>query len=253
MIYDLQRASMWKRISAYIFDSILVAILAVGFALLLSTIFGYNGYTERLDAAYDRYAAEYNVDFDIGSADFEKLSEEEQARYDEATKALFSDDEVNFVYTMIINLTLLITSIGILLSFIILEFLVPILFKNGQTLGKKAFGIAVMRFDGVKIGTPILFVRSILGKYTLETMVPVLFLIMLYFGFAGGVALLLIGALLVGQLILVLSTRARTPLHDVIANTVTVDMASQMIFDSQEAMLAYKKELHAEKVLQKKD
>ena len=154
---------------------------------------------------------------------------------------------------MIVNLTLLITSIGILLSFVILEFIVPILFKNGQTLGKKAFGIAVMRFDGVKIGTPILFVRAILGKYTLETMVPVLFIIMLYFGMTGGIALLLIGALLIGQLILIFSTRARTPLHDVIANTVTVDMASQMIFESQEAMLAYKKDLHAEKVLAQKD
>ena len=253
MIYDLQRASMWKRISAYIFDGILVATLAVGLALLLSTILGYNGYTERLDAAYDSYAAEYGVDFDISSADFEKLSETEQARYDEATKALFSDDEVKFVYTMIVNLTLLITSIAILLSFVILEFILPLLFGNGQTLGKKAFGIAVMRFDGVKIGTPILFVRSILGKYTLETMVPVLFLIMLYFGMTGGLVLLLIGALLIGQLILTLSTRAHTPLHDVIANTVTVDMASQMIFESQEAMLAYKKSLHAEQVSQKKD
>ena len=253
MIYDLQRASMWKRISAYIFDAILVATLAVGFALLLSTVLGYNGYTARLDAAYDRYATEYGVDFDIKATEFEQLSEAEQARYDEATKALFSDEEVKFVYTMIVNLTLLITSIGILLSFVILEFIVPILFKNGQTLGKKAFGIAVMRFDGVKIGTPILFVRAILGKYTLETMVPVLFIIMLYFGMTGGIALLLIGALLIGQLILIFSTRARTPLHDVIANTVTVDMASQMIFESQEAMLAYKKDLHAEKVLAQKD
>lgn len=253
MIYDLQRASMWKRISAYIFDSILIATLAVGLALALSAILGYNSYNARLDAAYDSYAAEYGVDFDISSADFEKLSEAEQARYDEATKALFSDEEVRFVYTMIVNLTLLITSISILLSFVILEFLVPLLFGNGQTLGKKAFGIAVMRFDGVKIGTPILFVRSILGKYTLETMVPVLFLIMLYFGMTGGLALLLIGALLFGHLILIFTTRTHTPLHDVIASTVTVDLASQMIFDSQEAMLAYKKRLHAEQVVQNKD
>ena len=253
MIYDLQRASMWKRIPAYIFDCILIATLAVGLALALSAILGYNGYNARLDAAYDSYAAEYGVDFDISSSDFEKLSETEQARYDEAMRALFSDDEVRFVYTMIVNLTLLITSISILLSFVILEFILPLLFGNGQTLGKKAFGIAVMRLDGVKIGTPILFVRSILGKYTLETMVPVLFLLMLYFGMTGGIALLLIGALLVGQLILIFTTRARTPLHDVIASTVTVDMASQMIFDSQEAMLAYKKSLHAEHVSQNKD
>jgi len=28
----------------------------------------------------------------------------------------------------------------------------PLLFKNGQTLGKKIFGVALMRNDGVRIG-----------------------------------------------------------------------------------------------------
>lgn len=246
MIYDLQRASMWKRLSAYLFDTILVGILAVGIALLLSTLLGYDRYAAQMDSAYDRYAAEYGVSFDLTSAEYEALSQEEQVKYDAATRALFSDDEVRYAYTMMINLTLLITTFGLLFAFLILEFLVPLLFKNGQTLGKKAFGIAVMRFDGVKIGTPILFVRTVLGKYTLETMIPVLLLIMLYFGFIGGLGLIVIGVILLAQVVLVATTRTRTPLHDLIANTVTVDMASQMIFESKEEMLAYKKRIHAE-------
>ena len=40
MIYDLQKASMWKRVSAWLFDTILLSIVAVGFAFLLSTILG---------------------------------------------------------------------------------------------------------------------------------------------------------------------------------------------------------------------
>ena len=36
------------------------------------------------------------------------------------------------------------------------------------------------------------------------------------------------------------------PIHDKLAGTVTVDLASQMIFDSPEALLEYKKRLHAE-------
>ena len=38
MIYDLQKASILKRISAGILDFILTAILAVGACLLISTI-----------------------------------------------------------------------------------------------------------------------------------------------------------------------------------------------------------------------
>jgi hypothetical protein len=35
----------------------------------------------------------------------------------------------------------------------LLEFLVPYLLKNGQTVGKKMFSLGVMRVDGVKIST----------------------------------------------------------------------------------------------------
>ena len=37
---------MWKRISAYIFDFIMLGIVAVGAALLLSGILGYDRYNE---------------------------------------------------------------------------------------------------------------------------------------------------------------------------------------------------------------
>lgn len=246
MMYDLQKANMWKRISAYIFDMILIGILAVGIALLFSTVLGYDRYAAQMDDAYDRYAAEYGISFDLTATEYEALPEAERAQYDAATKALFADEQVIYAYSMMINLTLLITTFGFLFSYLILEFLIPLLLKNGQTLGKKAFGVAVMRMDGVKISAPILFVRTVLGKYTLETMIPVLLLIMLYFGFIGGLGLILIGIILIAQVVLVSVTRARTPLHDMIANTVTVDMASQMIFDSKEGMLAFKKRIHAE-------
>ena len=61
MILDLQKANMWKRISAYLFDMILLGIAAVGFTFLLSSILGYDSYTERLDAAYEKYEAEKHV------------------------------------------------------------------------------------------------------------------------------------------------------------------------------------------------
>ena len=45
MVSDLQKASLWKRISAFLFDFILLGIVAVLFALALSAVTGYDGYS----------------------------------------------------------------------------------------------------------------------------------------------------------------------------------------------------------------
>ena len=43
-------------------------------------------------------------------------------------------------------------------------------------------------------------------------------------------------------------TRKRLVIHDALACTVAVDVASQLIFPDREAMIAYKEKMHAEKV-----
>ena len=77
--------------------------------------------------------------------------------------------------------------------------------------------------------------------------VGVSLLLMLYFGtlgLTGTVVLLAMGAL---QLILLLATYRHTPLHDLLAGTVEIDLPSQMIFDSREALIAYKEKMQAER------
>jgi uncharacterized RDD family membrane protein YckC len=237
---------MLKRISAYILDVILLVVMITGFAFLLSAVTGFDSYSEQLDEIYGKYEEKYNISIGIDYEEYQKLSEEEKANYDKANNELAEDTEANRVYGMIINLTLVITSISILLGYVLLEFIVPLIFKNGQIIGKKIFGIALMRTDSVKISTVMLFVRTILGKYTIETMIPVLIIIMTLFGSAGiiGTAvLLLIGVL---QIVLLFATKTRSVIHDLLAYTVAVDMQSQMIFDSPEALLEYKKKLHEE-------
>ena len=57
MYQDLQKASLWKRISAYIFDVILLVTVAVGVAFLLSTLFKYDSYAQKraeLRQAYEQ-------------------------------------------------------------------------------------------------------------------------------------------------------------------------------------------------------
>lgn len=246
MVTDLQKASLWKRISAGLFDMILVAIVAVGVAALLSMAFGYNTHNQNLTDAYSRYEAQYGVEFQMTQADFDALSKEEQDAYDAAYQALISDEEVIYHYNMVLNLSLLITTFSILLAVLLMEFAVPLLLKNGQTLGKKIFGVALMRSDGVKLSAVQLFIRTVLGKFTIEIMIPVYILMMIFFNTIGIVAVAVLGAILVGEILSMAISRTNALLHDTVAGTVAVDMASQLIFDTPDEKLAYIKRLHAE-------
>lgn len=251
MAVSLQRAGMWKRISAFLFDAILSGILAVLFAFLLSSVLGYDRYVDTLNRCYEAYGAEYGVDFQTSLSRYDAMTEEERQQLEEAYRAVGQDEEAAYAYQMTIRLTILMVSLGILLACLIWEVLIPGLWKDGQTLGKKIFSLGVMRSDGVRLGGVQLFVRSILGKYTVEIMIPVLVMMMLYFGSLGlpGTLLLLGLALLNGCLFLF--TYAHTPIHDLLAGTVTVDLPSQRIFDTREAMIAYKEKLAAEKAAEK--
>ena len=245
---DIQKASLWKRMSSYLFDAIILAVIAIGAASALSALLGYDGYAEKMTRYYEQYEVQYGVDFDISAEDFEKLTEEEKAVYYEADEAMNSDNEVIQAYRMMLSLSILIVSLGLFLSFFILEFIVPVLLGNGQTIGKKIFGVAVMRTNSVKITTPVLFIRSILGKYTIEMMVPVFLVFMIVFGVLGFIGALVVLAIILLNIILVFTTRYSSTIHDLLSDTVTVDMASQRIFDSYDSMIEYKKKLHAEAV-----
>ena len=243
---DLQKANLWKRISAYLFDVILLGMAVVGFAWLLSVLTGFDGYTRQLNDAYLHYETEYGVTLDVTAEAYAAMPEADRANYDAALSALSSDRDAIYAYHMLMNLSLLITSLGFLFAYLALELAVPLAFGNGQTLGKKIFGIALMRIDGVKINPLMLFVRTVLGKYTLETMIPVLIVLLILWGSLGRLGTVILVLILLLQLVLVFATRGHSLIHDLLAATVAVDYASQMIFPSEEALLAYKEKRHAE-------
>ena len=246
MRLDLQKASLSKRLPAWMLDTILLVVLATALAALLSFALGYDGYSQQLQAAYDKYETIYGVDFDLTQEEQEKLTDEQKELYQQAFDALNKDSEALRAYNMMLSLTLVILSLSILLSYVVLEFIVPLLFNNGQTVGKKIFNIALMRTDGVRVTPFMLFVRSILGKYTLETMVPILILVMMALGVVGIGGTLLLAVLLLAQVGLLLANRNRSVIHDLLACTVAVDNESQMMFDTPEALLDYQKRIHAE-------
>lgn len=247
MIFDLQKASLSKRISAFLFDFIILCVIAVGIATLLSIFVGYDAQLDRLESKYNKYEEIYGIDTDISTDDYNALPEFEKQKYADASKAMSEDEEMNTLYGILLNLTLITVSFAILIAYIITEVIVPLFFKNGQTLGKKIFGIALMRSDGVAISAFQVFVRAIIGKYTIETMIPVFLLMLVFFGVIGSGGFLIMALLLLLQLIVMIATKSNSMIHDLFAVTVAVDMSSQMIFRSSEEMLEYKKALAEKK------
>lgn len=247
MAYDLQKAGLWKRTAAWLFDSILICVLVVGIAFVLSAVLGYDRYSDAVSNTYDRIETQYGVSFDATEADYAAFTEAQRENYDAAYEALTTDEKAMYAYNMVVNLTMLISSFSILLAIGALEFAVPLILKDGRTLGKKIFGLCLVRTDCVRISTVQLFVRAILGKFAVETMIPVFLVLMLFWGITGLPGTVLILGLLLAEVLCVLLTRKNSALHDLLAGTAVADYGSQMIFDSAEALVEYQKKIHAER------
>lgn len=247
MTHDIQKADLWKRGAAWLFDGILTGILAVGIACLLSVLLGYDAHSQALNEAYARYETEYGVTFDISQEEYLAMPETARQNYDTAYEALTEDAQAMYAYNMVMNLSLVITTMGILLGMLITEFIVPLFLKNGQTLGKKIFGLCLVRTDGVKLNHMQLFTRTLLGKFTIETMIPVYILLMLFWGTVGLMGTLALAALIIAQCISMAVSGTNTAIHDLLAGTAVVDFQSQRIFRSTEDLIAYQKQIAAER------
>ena len=272
-MYDLQKASIGKRISAWLFDFMMLILVFALFAWIISAITGFDAYSDKVATAREEYKEKYGI---VSTEEYDNMDAAERAKYskfgilttegynalDDAGKAEYADtynarleacnkelienEELLEASNMMVSLTILTASLGLFFAFILMEFVVPLLFGNGQTLGKKIFGIAVMQANGVKIKPVALFVRSMLGKYTLETMIPVLVFLMVIMGMANAVSVIIALGIIVLQLASIISSKTNSSIHDLISSTVAIDYASQMIFESDEALIEYKKKIAAE-------
>ena len=252
MVVDLQKANFWKRLAAWIFDGILICVLAVGCGALLANALNYDTKAATLEAVYGRYEAQYGVKFEISQETYDAMTPEEQANYDAAYAALISDKTAVDAYNAVINQTLLIVTFGILIAVMALEFVVPLLMGNGRTVGKRIFSLGVIRTDAVRVNSMQLFARALLGKFTIETMIPVYIIMMIFFGNMGMIGTLVLMALAVTQLILLVATRNNSQIHDLLAGTVVVDIGSQTVFRDTEEMIEYTKRIHAERAAQQR-
>ena len=171
-MYDIQKASVLKRLSAFLFDFIFIAIISVGIAFAISGITNFYGTLDSYQAHIDNYAEEHGIKLDITEEEYNALSEDERKLYEGMGMELFNNEDFVHDYELIISLTLVMVTLSPFVAFLMLEFLVPLFLKNGQTLGKKIFAIGVVRMDSVRLTPLVLFARNILGKFTIGTMIP---------------------------------------------------------------------------------
>ena len=252
MGYSLQKAPLLKRFAAWMLDSILVCVLAAGVALAFSAVLNYDSHYETMDQSYARYEAEYGITFNISLTEYEALPEADRKNWDAAYDALRSDEAVLNAYTMVITLTLVMTTVSILLAVIIVEFLIPLWLGNGQTVGKKVFGLCLMRNDGVKVNNLQLLTRALLGKGTVETLIPVFIFLMLFWAIVGAWGLGFLMIMVIAQFLCVTITKTNSAMHDLMAGTVVVDAGSQRIFGSTDELLEYLKQAAAERAARQK-
>lgn len=266
-MFELRKIGIIKRASALLLDMILLAVLATGFMFLISLMCNYSA-EEQLSMqnylAWEDFrkayigdiAAHYGFSYEEDGDTYIIKKGKEESSLDELTQLLIDSKgedaevksaydaflmlppkaEVDRQYSYVFNLLFMMTSLGILLSYIVLEFIIPIILKNGQTVGKKVFGICLVRPDCVKISILSLFARTLLGKYAIETMFPVLLVFMFIFGGIGILAIILLATLALLNIVLFFALKNRTPIHDLIAGTVAADMRLQMIFQSEEEL-----------------
>lgn len=244
---DIQKASLLKRLSALILDFIIIVILSTFFILIISKITNYDSNNKKLLESYSYYENKHNIVFSISADEYSSYSDSERQEYDNAYEELINDTEAMKNYEVVVTLTLLSLSLGVFFAFFVAEFIIPQFFKNGTTIGKKVFSLAVIRKGGWKINNRVLFIRSILGKYTIETMVPLLIVVMILFSSIGIVGPIVIFLIALLNLLLVLFTKYNQALHDILADTIVVDYSSQYIFSSEEEVIERKKEIAKEK------
>ena len=276
-MFELRKIGIVKRASALLLDAILLAVLTTGFMWIISLIANFSSKQELAVQYYNEWE-DFRIEYFPSVAPFYGFDYEQNEdgteftltmngvpkTEDDVVRALNSSDgndpetaeayqkfltltprnKVDAQYLLVYSTLFMMISLGLLLAYLVLEFILPIILKNGQTVGKKVFGICLVRSDCVKITNISLFARSILGKFAVETMFPVLLVFLFFFGGLGVLAIILFAALMILNIVLFFATKNRTPIHDIFAATVAVDMKLQMIYESEEELAMKKAAQH---------
>ncbi|MBQ8768368.1 MAG: RDD family protein [Oscillospiraceae bacterium] len=229
---DFHKAKPIKRLGAYVIDLILLLVITTAVALAMYSAMDYNAYEDKYEMSCEKYGQQFGVDLSASRADQAELSEAEQEKYLAAWEALNADEETMDALKQMLRIELLSLMVGFLVGYVILEIMIPLIFKNGQTVGKKILGLCVMHKYHVRVGFMQIIYRTILGKYFIETLIPVVMLVLSDYGVLGMTASLVLAAIAMTQGFIVMMSQANCGIHDKLFNTVVADFKKQHIFDT---------------------
>lgn len=227
---DVQRAPYSKRLFAFLADVILAGIITAGLYFLLSAAFNVDSYTNRYKEIIAGYERDYGVSFKTTAEEYAKMTEDEKENYKNAVDAANNDKDANDAIVTSYTLSFIIFASGIVLSTVILDFMIPIFTKDGRSLGKLLFGLGVMRRGCTKISTPVLFVRNVIGKGVFEAALPAVIILTVFNNVTGIFGVILLVIFLIAEIFSLIKSGGSSMLHDVLADTVVIDWASQRIF-----------------------
>ncbi|MDY4788607.1 MAG: RDD family protein [Bacilli bacterium] len=223
--YTIQKPSFFKRVVALIFDIICVTFLFVAVENLVSHPIVNAAYNyDELDHKYEEKLVEHGIGyFDEKDGNKFKLNELPEGQTDYDWTSFRKDEDALYYEGMVSNLNLFKITLDALLSELIVFCIVPLILRNGQTLGKKLMHLGLISTNEVKVRSWNVFARYAIGIFALETMISLFFFTFFIFPLP-----------LILSFIFAVSSKRGMALHDYIGGTIVIDMNNTVILDTVE-------------------
>lgn len=263
-VFELRQAKISKRIAAFVMDMIMFFIIFAG-ALFAFENFSVDYNENRI--VYEEKCLEHNLSFETinengekyvktwtiqdylessyasssckvsNSSNLTSVSSECQEEFNKfflKNNENFSKDEVALkAFNNVLNYRISFYAISTLVGLIIVNLVFPLIFKNGQTLGKKIMHLGLVSKKGIKVSKLNVIGRFLLGIFAVEVM-P----LMMYFAASNVFGMTaIIGVLVtVVNFCLIVFTKNHTMIHDYIGGTIVIDLDTTVIFNTLEEM-----------------
>ena len=224
-----------NRFAAFIIDAILLVILLTGCLYIFSMIFQYDAHLATLESEYikEGYLI-LNVEKNI----YEYLAET-APNYNAVLESVKNNQVILQEQQYLATYTTNVPALSIAIVLLILEFIVPLFLKNGQTVGMKVFKIALISNNNIRISSLQLFARCLIGKIAILGVIPMFAISYILINPTGGLLgtiILIIIAII--QITTIVKSKNHAGIQDIIAQVYPVNFAETVIYRNKEELQA---------------
>ena len=218
--------SIYKRLIAILVDFIVCLQFFAFFQWGVTAFLNSNyDYQNKLDAYQEKLVEHklgyFEIDLESDTKVYVKyeVSEEvgdayiTQEEYDVRLASFNSDTDALSLSNEVTTLSTIGTAVELLLAILPNYLLFPLIFKNGQTLGKKLLRIGVVTDKCTSLKIKDLFMRHFIGFYLFELLVT--YLCMFFIN---------LPVIIVLSVLTMMLSKNKRSIHDYVANTYVVDM-----------------------------